>query len=104
MIRVKKCSVAPASLSRTKRYDGEDVKKQLLEDHHEKCYICERRLVTDFEIEHFKSQDNHPELKQEWSNLFLVCSYCNGKNPYTNIISDSAKIIKSFFKCYCLCS
>lgn len=79
MIRVKKCSVAPASLSRTKRYDGEDVKKQLLEDHHEKCYICERRLVTDFEIEHFKSQDNHPELTQEWSNLFLVCRYCNGK-------------------------
>lgn len=79
MIRVKKCSVAPASLSRTKRYDGEDVKEQLLEDHHEKCYICERRLVTDFEIEHFKSQDNHPELIQEWSNLFLVCSYCNGK-------------------------
>lgn len=79
MIREEKSMTVPYSLSESQRYDGEDVKSQLLEDHHGKCYICERRLVTDFEIEHFKSKTNYPELIQDWRNLFLVCRYCNGK-------------------------
>ena len=97
MIREKKNPHIPASLTTTKRYDGEDVKKQLLEDQHEKCYICERKLVTDFVIEHLKSQSNHPELVREWTNLFLACSYCNGKksasfdnnvNPLTSNVEE----------------
>ena len=40
MIREKKSEEVPLSLSATARYDGEDVKRQLLEDQHEKCYIC----------------------------------------------------------------
>lgn len=79
MIKEKKCPVAPDSLASTKKYDGEDVKKQLLEDQHEKCYICERKLYTDFEIEHFRSEHNYPGLIRDWSNLFLACRYCNGK-------------------------
>ena len=64
MIRIKKSLCAPASLSTSKQYDGEDVKEQLMKDQHEKCYICERKLVTDFEIEHFKSASNYPHLIQ----------------------------------------
>lgn len=79
MIREKKSEEVPSSLSATARYDGEDVKKQLLEDQHEKCYICERKLGTDFQIDHFKSQENYGSLRQEWKNLFLACGYCNGK-------------------------
>lgn len=79
MIREKKSMTAPVSLSSSKRYDGEDVKKQLMADQHEKCYICERTLMTDFEIEHLKSQSNYPELAQEWTNLFIACGYCNRK-------------------------
>lgn len=79
MIRVRKSTNAPASLSTTKQYNGEDVYAQLLEDQHEKCYICERKLVTDYEVEHLKSENNYPELMQEWTNLFLACRYCNGK-------------------------
>lgn len=79
MIKVSKSKDTPQSLLRTKAYDGEDVKRQLLIDHREKCYLCERFLRTDFQVEHHKSRKFHPELIQEWSNLFLTCSYCNGK-------------------------
>ena len=79
MIRERKNENVPSSLLTTSQYDGEDVKGQLLEDQHEKCYICERKLSTDFEIEHFKSKNNYPELRQEWTNLFLACGYCNKK-------------------------
>ena len=51
MIRVYKSPNIPASLISTAAYNGEDVKKQLLADQHDKCYICERYRDTDFEIE-----------------------------------------------------
>ena len=89
MIRVYKSPNIPASLISTAAYNGEDVKKQLLADQHDKCYICERYRDTDFEIEHHKSQRNHPELIQDWNNLFMGCRYCNGKksNDYDDIIN-----------------
>lgn len=89
MIRVYKSPNTPASLTSTASYDGEDVKKQLLADQHDKCYICERYRDTDFEIEHHKSQKNHPELIQDWNNLFMSCRYCNGKksNDYDDILN-----------------
>lgn len=79
MIRVSKNPSIPASLKISKAYDGEDVKEQLLQDHYDKCYICERIRDTDFEIEHYRSEKHHPGLRQDWSNLFLSCRYCNGK-------------------------
>lgn len=100
MIRVLKNSSIPDTLTTTKAYDGEDVKKQLLLDHHDKCYICERIRDTDFEIEHYQSEKHHPELVQEWNNLFLSCRYCNGKklqyldntlNPLTVNIEEEIK-------------
>jgi len=39
MIKVFKRPVPPSSLSNQNRYDTEEVKKQLLEDHQGKCYI-----------------------------------------------------------------
>lgn len=89
MIRVYKSLNTPASLTSTASYDGEDVKKQLLADQHDKCYICERYRDTDFEIEHHKSQKNHPELIQDWNNLFMGCRYCNRKksNDYDDILN-----------------
>lgn len=79
MIRVYKSPNTPQSLLTTKAYDGADVQQQLEEDHHKKCYLCERNLCTEFQIEHHKSQENHPELRQDWNNLFWSCGYCNGK-------------------------
>jgi uncharacterized protein (TIGR02646 family) len=79
MIRVKKSYDAPSSLTTTSRYDGEDVKEQLLADQNDKCYLCERKRDTDFEIEHHKSAHNYPSLVQDWNNLYMGCGYCNRK-------------------------
>lgn len=100
MIRVRKSVEAPLSLNNTRAYDGEDVKKQLLADQDSKCYLCERVLITEFEIEHLKSQYYHPELRQEWTNLLLVCSYCNGKkgNTYDDTISPIDNNIEDILK------
>lgn len=107
MIKVGKSTVTPNSLSSTKQYDGEDVKRQLISDQYGKCYICERLRDTDFEIEHFKSKDSYPELIQEWTNLFLSCRYCNGKklenydnilNPLTEKIEDEIKHEVDFYE------
>ena len=89
MIRVYKCPEEPSSLKRTSKYDGEDVKIQLITDQHKKCYICERQRITDFEIEHYKSQKNYPDLIRDWDNLFMGCSYCNDKklNFFDNILN-----------------
>lgn len=88
MIRVYKSPNIPASLASTASYNGEDVKQQLLADQRGKCYICERCRDTDFEIEHYKSQNKHPDLIQDWNNLFMGCRYCNGKksNYYDDIL------------------
>lgn len=97
MIREAKSSVSPSSLSSHIRYDGLDVVDQLFTDHHGKCYLCELKAKQHFEVEHFKSKENYPELKFEWSNLLLSDGYCNGKksknfdnilNPNSNNIED----------------
>lgn len=89
MIKVYKDSQVPSSLKTTSAYDGEDVKRQLLADQYEKCYICERKRDTDFEIEHHKSQTNYPDLIQDWNNLFMGCGYCNRKKAcrFDNILN-----------------
>lgn len=102
MIRVAKAPIAPQSLSTTKAYDKEDVKQQLLIDHHEKCYLCERYLCTDFEIEHHKSKKHYPHLTQDWSNLYLTCRYCNGKKleNYDNTLHPATINIEDEIKHY----
>lgn len=71
MIRVYKHGVAPASLANAQKYNDEDVIRQLQADQHKKCYLCERILATDFQVEHLNSQANRPELVYDWNNLFL---------------------------------
>lgn len=83
MIKIHKHPHMPSSLINTSAYDGEDVKRQLLTDQHNKCYICERSRHTDFEVEHYKSQTNHPDLIQDWANLLMGCGYCNRKKSDT---------------------
>lgn len=92
MIRVRKSVVQPHSLSSTRKYDGEDVKRQLDADQHNKCYICERVCGTDFQVEHLRSRKNYPCLELVWDNLLLGCSYCNGKksDAYDYILNPLA--------------
>jgi len=85
MIRVRKDPAVPASLQNNPctSYNGQDVQKQLLTDHDEKCYLCEQKTGKSFQIEHLKpkAEGYFPELKYEWTNLFLSCPYCNGRKP-----------------------
>jgi uncharacterized protein (TIGR02646 family) len=85
MIRVRKSYTIPASLlvPHPVFYDGQDVQERLFEDQDGKCYLCEQETGKDFQIEHLrpKAPGYYPELKFEWTNLFLVCPYCNGRKP-----------------------
>lgn len=100
MIKQKKDTKVPGSLTSTKSYDGEDVKKQLIADQSGKCYICERILTTDFVVEHLKSQKNFEELIQDWNNLFLSCSYCNGKKleHYDDIVDPTKAEVENVIR------
>ena len=97
MIKVFKKTTSPESLSVQKKYDSEEVKQQLIADHQGKCYLCERVLTTDFQVEHLHSQEHFPEEKYAWHNLFLSCSYCNGKksNLFDDILNPAQEPIES---------
>lgn len=77
MIKVRK-TAEPRELE-YEGYSCDAVKRALIADTDEKCYICERNRDTDFEVEHLKSQKRHPELANDWYNLYAVCGYCNKK-------------------------
>lgn len=79
MIRVYKSPESPLSLAQKTSWTGEDVNTQLKNDQNGKCYLCERRIVTDFQVEHLKSHANNPNIAYDWSNLLWACSYCNQK-------------------------
>lgn len=89
MIRIHKHNTAPVSLTNQTSWTGEDVIGQLKADQYEKCYLCERIQITDFQVEHHKSRNNFPALKYEWSNLFWCCSYCNAKksSSFDNLLN-----------------
>jgi len=55
------------------------VKRAILSDQDEKCYICERKVTTDYEVEHLASQSKNDSQVNEWTNLFIACNYCNDK-------------------------
>ncbi len=102
MIRVVKSENIPSSLITSTSYDGEDVKQQLLDDHSGKCYLCERKLITDFQIEHLDPSAS----RQDWQNLFLACGYCNNKkgNRFTNILNPAINNVEDMIEHYIDCS
>lgn len=89
MIRIKKNIDPPSSLAKHGSFSADDVIQQLKADQFGKCYICERSLITDFQVDHHKSQHHFPELTYHWTNLFWICSYCNSKKSsfFDNILS-----------------
>ena len=97
MIKVFKKPTSPESLTAQKKYDSEEVKQQLIADHQGKCYLCERTVTTDFQVEHLHSQEHFPKEKYDWHNLFLSCSYCNGKksNLFDDILNPAQEPIES---------
>ena len=98
MTRVRKSKVEPENLSIS--YRNDNVYGELLKNQDDKCYLCERIVSTNYQIDHLKSKNNFPNLEKNWKNLFLTCDYCNQKksNNFDNILNpedyDIEKIIK----------
>ena len=75
-------------------YKCKEVQSKLKEDFVNKCYLCEQKGNTDFQIEHFKPHQNkNIDLKFDWNNLFLACSYCNGKKGDRYNTNDENQIL-----------
>lgn len=85
MIRVKKRDEAPEELE-GKGYTDDSVKRAILEDQDDKCYLCERKVTTDYEVEHLASQSNNADMINQWGNLYIACGYCNRKKQ--NLFDD----------------
>lgn len=58
-------------------YNTPEVNRALKEIFHGKCYICENKECTSFQIEHLIPHRGDMELKYDWNNLFWACSHCN---------------------------
>lgn len=97
MIRVKKSAVIPQSLLTTTNYNGEDVQRQLLEDQHDKCYICECEVEPNFHIEHLDSRNPN---RRDWNNLFLSCGFCNERKSsrFDNILNPATENIEEIIE------
>ena len=84
MVKVERSFPAPASLAVEAQkvkgsYSMPDVVKQLKEDFHNKCYICELSELQDAQVEHLLPHfdGKYPERKFDWNNLFWSCGHCN---------------------------
>lgn len=79
--RTEKADKAIESLKREKlkkgSYNTPEVNAALKEMFHGKCYICENKQITSYQIEHFIPHRGNIDLKYDWSNLFLACAHCN---------------------------
>lgn len=59
-----------------------------------KCYICENKNITSYNIEHFRPhKDVNKDLKFDFDNLLLSCGHCNNikLGKYENIL-DCSKV------------
>ena len=69
-------------------YNTPAVNRALYEIFHGKCYLCENKEGSSYQIEHLKAHKNEDDLKYSWKNLFWVCAHCNNVklDKYDNIL------------------
>lgn len=69
-------------------YNTKEVNIALREMFYGKCYICENKEITSYQIEHLFPHRGDKELKYDWNNLFLACAHCNNtkRDKYEPII------------------
>ncbi|MBO0504497.1 HNH endonuclease [Aeromonas veronii] len=58
----------------------------------EYCHFCEMAVNHQIAIEHIKSRDDYPKLKNNWANFLLGCSHCNSNKGTKRIISPYRKV------------
>ena len=102
-IETDKTKKAEESLKEAKRkrttYNTSAVNYALHEVFHGKCYICENKAGSSYQIEHLRPHKENLDLKYDWNNLFWVCAHCNNVKlgKYENIldctVEDVDKVI-----------
>lgn len=102
MVKIDRSFPAPESLAIEKekingKYNKSDVVKRLVNDFHNKCYICELDKLQDPQVEHLNPHfdGKYIDRKFDWNNLFWSCGHCNGvknKRKYDEHIIDCCKI------------
>lgn len=99
MIRVDRNIEAPSVLEKEKvksngDYNQRDVLDALKLIFAKKCYICENKKITSYNIEHLRPHKKvDMELKFGWDNLFLACAHCNNiKSDNYEHILDCTKV------------
>lgn len=76
MVKIDRNPVPPPSLAIEKQkangsYNKSDVVRQLKEDSHDKCYICELKGLSDPEVEHLHPHHGRQIAERvfDWNNL-----------------------------------
>lgn len=79
--------LAEAKLNNT-TYNTPEVNEALHEIFYRKCYICENKQGSSYQIEHLRPHKKNNDLKYDWNNLFLSCAHCNNikLGRYDNIL------------------
>ena len=69
-------------------YNTFEVNSALNELFYGKCYICENKEGSSYQIEHLIPHKGDIDLKFDWNNLFWVCAHCNNVKlaKYDNIL------------------
>lgn len=101
MVKIERTFPAPASLEAeakklSGKYDKPDVVKQLREDAHDKCYICEMKGLQDPVVEHLlpHKDGKYSDRKFDLNNLFWACGHCNSvknQQKYDEGVIDCCK-------------
>lgn len=85
-------SLCKAKASNT-TYNTPEVNAALVEMFHGKCYICENKEASSFQIEHLRSHKRNVDLKYDWNNFFWSCAHCNNlKNVRYEPILDCSQV------------
>ena len=66
----KAASVLEEAKIKKSSYNTPEVNAALREMFHGKCYICESKDITSYQIEHLYSYHKELNLKYDWNNLF----------------------------------
>jgi uncharacterized protein (TIGR02646 family) len=85
-------------------YNTPEVNAALRELFHGKCYICENKQITSYQIEHLRPHRGNTDLKYDWDNLFLACAHCNNikldkYDPILDCTRDNVEEAIAFRKC-----
>lgn len=78
-------------------YNTPEVNAALKEMFHGKCYICENKQITSYQIEHLIAHRGNKDIKYDWNNLFLSCAHCNNTkmDKFTPIVDCTKENVEA---------